>query len=168
MDFADEQDAILCDRPEPAINGSPYINEFMKFINEKISEANIEKYGLREINIKTLKGDGGYYWTINEEKNIYLRYLGYHPHDLGEIQYSYFWKNALFDMRARSRGEGIRGGKGSTTWEYVALFPLNNEAEMALTSTRDEVYADLKQVLTAYKDFGVFSAIAEHTAYFTF
>jgi len=140
----------------------------MKFINEKVIEADAEIFGLREINIRELKGEGDYYWTINEERTIYFRYMGYDREKPGEIQYSFFWKGGLFAMRACPKTEGTRGGKGSTTWTHVALFPDNEVAQAALASSKAALFADLKQALNAHKDFGVFSAFVEHTAHFDF
>jgi len=116
----------------------------MTFVNEEVPKQDIEKYGLREINKKFLIGDFEYEWT-------------------------FYWKGILLTIRLKRRGEGVRGGKGSTTW---AMQPSMGSTSLwlpkELESKREEIIADLKDALRAFKDFGLGSTIADHTAYFEF
>lgn len=137
----------------------------MGFINEEVPEQDIEKYGLRSINKKFLVGDFGYEWTIDRERDIYLRWMRCDREEPSETDFSFYWKGILLKIRLKRRGEGVRGGKGSTTWKLLNS-PLSLPDE--LESNREEIIADLKEALRAFKDFGIDSAIVDHTAYFEF
>jgi hypothetical protein len=141
----------------------------MTFVNEEVPKQDIEKYGLREINKKFLIGDFEYEWTIDRERDIYLRWMCYDPEEPSENDFSFYWKGILLTIRLKRRGEGVRGGKGSTTW---AMQPSMGSTSLwlpkELESKREEIIADLKDALRAFKDFGLGSTIADHTAYFEF
>ncbi len=143
----------------------------MSFVNEKVSEQDIEKYGLREINKQFLKGDFEYDWTIDRERDVYLRIMGNNWQEPQEQKVSFYWKGHLlrFDLRMSTSGKNVRGGKGDCTWSLSS----NNTLKTLwlpddLEVHREEVTGDLKQALSAYKDFGRRSVIVDHTAYFQF
>jgi hypothetical protein len=136
----------------------------MAFVNEKVPEQDIDKYGMREINKKHWVGDCCYEWTIDKEKDIFLRYLRHGDRDTPyRNDFSFYWKGTQLTIRFEKHGEGMRGGKGSTTWEFGGWQPPEN-----LKPHLKEIIADLKEALTVYKDFGIGSTIADHTAYFDF
>lgn len=141
----------------------------MTFINEKVTEQDIEKYGLREINKQFVKGDLSYYWTIDRDRNIYLRDMGGNWQEPQQQHFSFFWKGSLIRIEIDRNGGGAFGGKGSTTWSLRAdsdrkdiWLPTELEAQ------RNDITEDLKEALVAYKDNGFFSSVAEHTAQFLF
>ena len=141
----------------------------MTFVNEEVPEQDIEKYGLRAINKQFLKGDFDYRWTIDRQRNIYLRWMHSNREEPSENEFSFYWKGTLLKIRLKSRGEGVRGGKGSTTWAIVPrLGSTSLWLPEELASKREEIIADLKDALRAFKDFGLGSTIADHTAYFEF
>ena len=136
----------------------------MTFVNEKVSEQEIEKYGLREVNEKFWKGDGDYNWTIDRERDIYLRFLCRGDRDTPyRNDFSFYWKGTLLTIRFEKHGEGVRDGKGSTTWTFGGW-----QLPEHLAAHRKEIIADLKDALTTYKDYGINSTIADHAAYFDF
>lgn len=135
----------------------------MAFVNERVPEQDIDKYGLRTINEKYLKGDFDYRWTIDRTRDIYLRWMTYDREDIGRNDFSFYWKGSLIPVRLYRQGHGVRGGTGCTTWKFAGWW-LPEE----LTLQRDQIIADLKEALIAYKDAGIGSTIAEHTAYFEF
>lgn len=135
----------------------------MAFVNEMVPEKDVEKYGLRAINKKYLKGDFDYRWTIDRARDIYLRWMTYDPEDIGRAEFSFYWKGSLISIRLYGRAEGVRGGKGSTTWKFGAW-----DLPDVLAQYKTEIIDDLKEALVAYKDFGVGSVIVDHTAYFDF
>ena len=142
----------------------------MTFVNEKVSEQDIEKYGLREINKQFIKGDISYYWTIDQDRNIYLRDMGYNWQEPSEVKISFFWKKHLLRFHLRIlESSGERGGKGSQTWGLTSDTDRTTiwlPAE--LEDYRNEITNDLKDALLAYKGSGVFSTLTEYTAQFQF
>jgi hypothetical protein len=136
----------------------------MTFVIEKVSEQDIEKFGLREINERFWKGNGDYHWVIDRERDVYLRYLCHGDRDTPyRNDFSFYWKGTLLTIRLEKRGEGVRGGKGSTTWSWGGW-----QLPESLASHREEIIANIKEALIAYKDNGMYSTIADHTACFTF
>lgn len=143
----------------------------MPFVNEKISEQDIQKYDLREINKQFLKGDYEYDWTIDRERDIYLRLMGNNWQEPQEQKVSFYWKGHLlrFDLRISTSGNNVRGGKGDTTWSLSSNCTSKDLwLPEELEKCRDEITNDLKAALRAYKDFGRRSVIVDHTAYFQF
>jgi hypothetical protein len=136
----------------------------MTFVIEKVPELVIEKYGMREINKKLQAGDFDYEWVIDRERDVFLRHVRRGDRDRPQLHYfSLYWKGTLISICLEKHGEGTRGGKGSTTWSWA-----DGKIPEQLTSRRQEILADLKEALVAYKDFGSYSTIADHTAHFKF
>jgi hypothetical protein len=142
----------------------------MSFVNEKVSEQDIEKYGLREINKKFFKGDHSYFWTIDRANDVYLRSMGNNWQEPEEQVFSFYWKGHQFQIDLRiCDSSGVRGGAGSVTWGLSSnttekMVPL----PQSLEAYRSQITADLKDALRAYKDGGYFSATTEYTAHFLF
>lgn len=93
----------------------------MTFVNEKVPEQDIDKYGLREINEKHRIADYGYTWVIDRKRDIFLRYLCHGDRDdRFRHDFSFYWKGNLLLLRFLKDGEGVRDGKGSSTWTWIA------------------------------------------------
>lgn len=136
----------------------------MAFVVEKVAEQEIDKYGMREINQKYRAGDSGYHWVIDRERNIFLRRVTTGDRERPYLSYFTFsWKGTLIPIILEKHGEGVRGGKGSTTWSWA-----NGRIPEQLMAQKDEILADLREALIAFKDAGIYSTIVDHTAYFTF
>lgn len=141
----------------------------MTFINEKVSEQDIEKYGLREINKQFVRGDISYYWTIDRDRNIYLRDMGGNWQEPEQQRFSFFWKGHLLRIELDRSGGGSFGGKGSTTWKLrEGSVRQNIWLPDDLEAQRDCITEDLKEALITFKDNGYFSTVAEHTVQFLF
>jgi hypothetical protein len=141
----------------------------MGFTNEFISEEDNKKYGISEINKKTNKANIGCDWTIDRERNIYLRWMTYDREMSGRNDFTFYWKGTLFNIALKRDGDGVRGGKGWTTWSIWKFFGKNYlQLPVELESHREEIIADLKAALIIFKDFGMRSSIADHTANFEF
>ncbi len=142
----------------------------MTFVNEKVSEQDIEKYGLRSINKTFLKPDIEYDWTIDREREIYLRVMGNNWQEPQEQKISFYWKGHLLRMDLKRVGneDNVRGGKGGCTWSLLPIGRKHLELPTELQIHRDQITHDLKEALTAYKDFGRRSVIGDHTANFLF
>lgn len=141
----------------------------MTFINEKISSEDSKKFSIDEINKDYLRSPGAnYYWTIDRERDIYLRWMKSDHQEPTEQQVSFYWKGALFRIDFKVTGHGQRGGKGETNWSWNGMRQPSPNDQAILDSHRAEIITDLKDALRAYKDGGIFSTIADHTANFDF
>jgi hypothetical protein len=142
----------------------------MAFVNEMIPSEDVEKYGLKKINKQYLIADY-YSWTVNREKNVYLRWMRNERDALGISQFTFYWKGTLLPLRMKSHGEGKRHGKGWTRWSFC---PHGDQIIKKLFLTpdlipfEDQIMGDIKEAFIVYKDGGLSSTIAEHTAYFEF
>jgi hypothetical protein len=134
----------------------------MAFVLEKVPEADIEKYGLREINKQSFKIDASYHWVVDRERNVYLRFLTRDRESPHLCEFNLYWKGTRIWLRLEKHGEGELHGTGTTTWTFRGwLPPLELKAEFPA------MIEALKEALVLYKDNGVYSSIAEHTAVFT-
>lgn len=141
----------------------------MTFINEKVTEQDIEKYGLREINKQFVKGDVSYYWTIDRDRNIYLRDMGGNWQEPEQQHFSFLWKGHLLRIELDRSGGGSFGGKGNTTWKLREGSARQNIwLPDELEVQRECITEDLKDALIIFKDNGYLSTVAEHTAQFLF
>jgi hypothetical protein len=141
----------------------------MAFINEFISEEDDKKYGISEINKKAHVANYKCDWTIDRERDIYLRWMRYDREMSGRNDFTFYWKGNLLDIALKRHGDGVRGGKGWTTWAIWQFLGKNYlQLPENLESYRKEIIADLKAALVAYKDFGIRSSIFDHTANFEF
>lgn len=140
----------------------------MGFVNEYISDADVEKYNLKAIDEKFISGGThARDWTIDRERNIYLRNVamgrGLEPGG-NKVNLSYqttwtlYWRGDLLTMRLDLL-DG-KGGCGEPGWSHWRLVWLEGEhAEIG----RREVLEVLKEALLAYKDFGVFSVTSGYS-----
>lgn len=137
----------------------------MTFVLEKVSEADIEKYGLREINKKTPIANPDFEWVFDRERDMYLRCMGTESRiDPYRYYFNWYWKGVLLAISFQKHGEGKRGGKGSTTWDFDG----GDQLPAHLMPYWNEFLVDIKEALTAYGSFGTYSTIVDHTAYFKF
>ena len=135
----------------------------MAFVSEYVSEQDIERYGLRAINKRYRQPADFYAWTIDKDRDVHLRWMGYEPFENQRQYFTLYWKGTLIDLELRSEGKGKPGGEGNTTWHFSSW-----KLPEHLTEYRTDILDDLKAALVAYKDFGVLSCVTEHTAQFTF
>jgi hypothetical protein len=136
----------------------------MAYVNEFVPEEDVRKYGLEEINARFRKVDVRYSWTIDREKDIYLRLIDSGREEFcDEYRFNLYWKGSLLLVKLRVKGAGVRGGAGWSRWSLLKL-----DLPETLESQRDEILSDLKLALSAFKDFGIRSSTTEHTASFDF
>lgn len=136
----------------------------MRFVNEEISSKDMDKYHIQEINesISSANTD----WTVDHDRKIYLRVFSRNREEMQQKAITFYWKDQLLWFNLFRTGGGVFGGEGYATWslhkdEKLPLPP-------ALEEYRDEITADLKEALIAYKDGGFYSTVASHTAKFLF
>jgi hypothetical protein len=133
----------------------------MAFVNEYITTEDFEKYGLAEIDAQflvggTTRGD----WTIDRERNIYLREVATGREEMSGIsKWSFFWKGDL--LWFQRQGVAYRGKPGGPCWSHtkVTKFVIPSHLE----SNREEIYQDLRDAFMAYRDGGVFATSTEYS-----
>lgn len=136
----------------------------MVFVNEFISRDDMEKYGIREINKKYLKMNSRNSWTIDRERNIYLRYMMSGREDLSNLHtFTFFWGGELFEVQLFGDGYAKRGGSGLSIWR-----PRLIDIPSKFSERREEILGDLKEALTEYKEAGVFTTVEQHAVRFEF
>lgn len=148
----------------------------MAFVNEYMSDDDIKKYGIEEIDKFFNKAHYQPSWTVDRDRNVYLRYVQSGREETSqEWDFTYYWKGHLLFVRLHVEGGGKRGGDGWSSYSKLRMglpeqYYLLNAVFLpeALKANEAEIKADLKEALIAFRDFGVFSATATHTATFDF
>lgn len=136
----------------------------MAFVNECISEDDVKKFGIEEIDRQFLKLTFQPHWTVDHEKNIYLRQVAAGREEFSEEKkYTLFFKNTLLIVDLNERGGGVRGAEGWSEYKLLKM-DLPNE----LVSEKAEIISILKDALTAFKGGGVHSTRATTKTTFNF
>ncbi len=136
----------------------------MAFVNEYVSEEDDKKYGLEEIDKRYRKGHHRPDWTIDRDRNIYLRWMRAGREELWNHEYfTFYWKETLIEVELIQNGENINGGKRQTVWtlDHMTL-------PVELKEKKQDIIADLKDALRVFKDIGIRSTITNHNAVFEF
>jgi hypothetical protein len=135
----------------------------MAFINEWVPAEDVEKYNLRERNKLYFKGDGGENWTVDKEREIYLRHMreGRGNECTDDTFFDFYWRGHMIYVNLGHEGGGVYKGPRWVIWT-LKEFQLPDE----LKSKRVEVLEDLKAALTARRDFGILSKSTEYSADF--
>ena len=141
----------------------------MAFVTEFIPEDDLIKYCIAEINDKVRKANFESEWTIDREKDVYLRWMRTERGDVGKNDLMFSWKGTVFWVALCRSGNTERGEKGWTRWTIWSYGGNSNlHVPEELKPHYDEVVKDFKDALTAYKDKGAFSQFSDHTASFDF
>ncbi len=136
----------------------------MAFVNEYISEADVEKYGIKEINLKLRKPNPNPDWTVDHERDMYLRYLHNEREEHSNRHtYYFYWKGTALMVTVDIDGGGVMEGE---QWRHYTLWHLG--IPQTLKPLEAEIIADLKDAFVAYREFGVRSDSTKHTATFSF
>jgi hypothetical protein len=139
----------------------------MPFVNEYIPAEDIEKYKLKEIDKKFIVGGtNARDWTVDRERSMYLRNVaiggGAEPEIRNQTKWSFFWHEELITLRLDLiKGGGGRGEPGWSHWKLVWLNGSNGLPEH-LKAHKVQMLEDLKEALTAYKDFGAYSSNTDY------
>jgi hypothetical protein len=131
----------------------------MAFVNEYIPEADFEKYGLAEIDSKFLTtGVKSRDWTVDRERNIYLRQVTTYREDMENIaRWNLFWKGDLLWLDKKVLE--ATGQLGGAIWVHLRI--TNFKIPLHLVQHQDEIFEDLREAFLAYRDGGVFSTCTE-------
>lgn len=134
----------------------------MSFVNEFISAEDVDRAGLKAIDDKVYVGrTRARDWTIDRERNIYLRNIasggGGDPDIRNRTEWNFFWHGELLYLRLDLISGGQEAdGSGWSQWKLVWLNG-SNGLPAHLKNKKKDVLADLKEALTAYRSFGIYS-----------
>lgn len=132
----------------------------MGFKNEKISEEDLETYGIREIDKnagfgKTFADD----WTIDRDKNIYLRRIARGREDTSHFtKWTFFWDGTALTVMLKGVHHHSRDDGQLSVVEKLVQLDLPEE----LRAERENVLEDLRSALQAYKANGVYSSVVDY------
>ena len=77
----------------------------MTFVNEYISPEDVEKYHIKEIDERFFKAHHKPSWTIDRERNIWLRYMTKgHEEFTNHWKFAFYWKGRLLDIELEVSG----------------------------------------------------------------
>lgn len=143
----------------------------MGFVNEFIPVEDVETYGLKAIDQKFIVGGtNARDWTIDRARNIYLRNVaqggGAEPEISHQMKWSFYWHGELLTLRLDLMGGG--GGRGEPGWSHWKLVMVNGSYGLPehLKANKSHFIDDLKEALTAYKDFGAYSSNTDYSIIF--
>ncbi len=130
----------------------------MAFINEYITESDLKKYDLEEIDKRFIVGGThARAWTIDRDRDIYLRRVANGREEFRhQSSWSFYWKGTLLTVELDTIGAG--GERGGHGWTHYKLRHLWIPPE--LDGKREEILADLREALTDYKGGGVYSSLS--------
>ncbi len=136
----------------------------MAFVNEYIPPEDVEKYHIKEIDKQFFKGHYKPDWTIDRERDIWLRYMTKDHEDFANHwTFALYWKGRLLSIELELSGGGKNRGEQWRNYKIVRL-----GLGSALKAHETEIKADLKEALVAFRDAGVHSTSTQFTATFDF
>ena len=120
----------------------------MAFVNEYISEADVEKYGIKELNEKFRKPNPSPDWTVDHERGIYLRYLHSEREEhSNRLTYYFYWKGTPLMVTVDIDGGG--GARDAEQWISYKMWRM--EIPESLKPHEAQIIADLKEAFIAEK-----------------
>ena len=127
----------------------------MAFVNECISKEDYEKYGLNEVNKRfVVGGTKARDWTVDHERNIYLRNVANGREEFRHIStWTLYWNGNLIPLELHMVDSG--GEYKGACWSHKKIQHLWLPDH--LKGKRDEVIEILREALLAYKDGGVYA-----------
>jgi len=135
----------------------------MAFVNEYISEADIEKYGIKQIDEKFNKGHYKPHWTVDQDRNIYLRYMHNEREEHSNRHtYYFYWKGSPLLVTIDIEAEDVCGER---YWHYKLW---RMEISGAIKPHEAEISANLKEAFKSFNVRGVFSGDTKFNVDFDF
>ena len=131
----------------------------MAFVNEYIPEEDIKKYDIPAWNEKYLRSNFRPAWTIDRERDIYLRYM-HTGREASNDQwiFCFYWKGDMLSAELQVSGENDPDGLLVKHYKLLRLmFSLFDPLPDSLCSHKSEILADLKEALIAFGDLGIHS-----------
>jgi len=127
----------------------------MAFVNELVPDEDMHKYRVDEVNAdKRFHGAGTISrdWTIDRERDIYLRLIG-SSRSMYRMTWSFYWKGELLVVDLDQMGGGGKPGEPGWTHWKIRQFDIPPH----LQPRKAEILGDLESALVAYKDGGTFA-----------
>ena len=134
----------------------------MAFVNEKIPEADFEKYGLRKIDYELLSIGKTYSrdWTIDRVRDIYLREVAMGRDEESHLStWTFYWKGALIWFKRE--GLAFKGERGGPCWLHFKVYDF--KIPEAIQSHREEIFQDLREAFLAYRGAGIYATCTEYS-----
>ena len=132
----------------------------MAFINERIPEADVEKYGLEKID-DSLFGAGrtiSRAWTVDRARDIYLRCVARGRDELSRIStWTFYWKGALIWFKWEVID--FKGARNAPCWVHQKVYDF--KIPESVQNHREEIFRDLHDAFLAYRDGGIFDTSTE-------
>ncbi len=136
----------------------------MTFVNEYISEEDIKKYDIENLNKKLYIANYKSKWTVDHERDIYLRYIGNRREErCEEHEYYFYWQGCFIKVALKQGGGGVPRG---SQWRHYEMLGITIPDE--IKQHEPQIIADLKEALIAFKSSGVLSDCTSHKATFNF
>lgn len=140
----------------------------MPFINEHITPEDREIYGLDELDKLYqrlfLPMSHGSIWTIDRQRNSYLRVvkLGREPEGEGNINYfSFYYAQEVYVIKFSIEAKGVYKGHLDKSYKLLKIL-------MPAHGLCDEGLNVLKEALNEFKDLGLLSRCTSFKAEFEF
>lgn len=134
----------------------------MAFVNEYMAKDDIEKYHIEELDKRFWVGHYKPQWTVDRERDVYLRRLRSGREDAaGRTLFYFYWKGCeiLADMLVKPHDN--RGGEPGS---HYSIHDLKVPNEVSVH--REQIISDLKDALVVRKDNGILSrADVFHTTF---
>ena len=134
----------------------------MAFINERIPEADVEKYGLEKID-DSLFGAGrtiSRAWTVDRARDIYLRCVARGRDELSRIStWTFYWKGALIWFKWEVID--FKGARNAPCWLHFKVYDF--KIPEAIQSHREEIFQDLREAFLAYRGAGIYATCTEYS-----
>lgn len=133
----------------------------MAFVNERVPEEDMHKYRVDEVNEdKRFHGAGiiARDWTIDRERNMYLRLIG-RSRSMYRMTWSFYWKGELLVVDLDlMEANGKPGEAGWAHWKICQF-----DIPPHLQQSKAEILADLESALVAYRDGGIYSSTTDYS-----
>ena len=132
----------------------------MAFVNERIPEADVEKYGLEKIDNELLSIGKTYSrdWTIDRARDIYLREVAIGRDELSRIStWTFYWKGELIWFKREV--VDFKGARNAPCWSHQKVYDFR--IPETVQPHREEIFRDLHDAFLAYRDGGIFATSTE-------
>ena len=133
----------------------------MAFINERIPEADVKKYGLEAIDEQHLVGrTSSRAWTIDRARDIYLRCVARGRDELSHIStWNFYWKGELIWFKRE--GLAFKGERGGPCWLHFKVYDF--KIPESVQNCREEIFQDLREAFLAYRGAGIYATCTEYS-----
>jgi hypothetical protein len=136
----------------------------MAFVNEYISPEDVVKYGIEEVDRRFLKVTFHPEWTIDKERDVYLRFVASGRDGFATQKYcTLYWRGVLLTVLLDQQ---IGTKPNGDQWRHYKLLEL--DMPRAVAAQRTEIVSTLKEGLIAYQGGGVDSGPTQSATTFEF